>query len=115
MKIVKIFSVNEQVEHVIALTTDLETHLHPVKGCCLKELGGFERSEQISEKDKNIFKLHILRSNQVFLNKNYMHSILQATMQYLFIFIILTFFNITRGNRPQNYLLLCLLWCSYSF
>ena len=55
MKVVKIFSVNEQVEHVVALTTDLETHLHPVKGCCLKELGGFERSEQISEKDRNIF------------------------------------------------------------
>ena len=66
MKVVKIFSVNEQVQHVVALTTDLETHLHPVQGCCLKELGGFERSEQISEKDKNIFKLHILRSNQIY-------------------------------------------------
>lgn len=53
MKVVKIFSVNEQVQHVVALTTDLETHFHPVKGCCLKELGGFERSEQISEKDNN--------------------------------------------------------------
>ena len=48
MKIVKILSVYEQVEHVVALTTDLETHLHPIKGCCLKELSGFERSEQIS-------------------------------------------------------------------
>ena len=44
-----------------------------------------------------------------------MHCILQATMQNLFVFIFLTFFNTTRGNRPQNYLLLCFLWCSYSF
>ena len=44
-----------------------------------------------------------------------MHCILQATMQNLFIFIILTFFNITRANRPQNYLLICFSWCSYSF
>lgn len=75
MKVVKIFSVNEQVEHVVALTTDLETHLHPVKGCCLKELGGFERSEQISEKDKNIYKLDILRSNQVLLLPKTFHKV----------------------------------------
>ena len=52
---------------------------------------------------------------KVLLWKNYMHFILQATMQNLFVFIFLTFFNTTRGNRPQNYLLLCFLWCSYSF
>ena len=44
-----------------------------------------------------------------------MHCILQATMQNLFIFIIWTFFNITRGNRPQNCLLLSFFWCSSSF
>lgn len=44
-----------------------------------------------------------------------MHCILQATMQNLFIFITLTFFDITKGNRPQNCLLLSLFWCSYSF
>lgn len=75
MKVVKIFSVNEQVQHVVALTTDLETHLHPVKGCCLKELGGFERSEQISEKEKNIFTLHILRSNQILLLPKTFHKV----------------------------------------
>ena len=75
MKVVKIFPVNEQVQHVVALTTDLETHLHPVKSCCLKELGGFERSEQISEKDKNIFKLHILTSNQILLLPKTFHKV----------------------------------------
>ena len=30
-------------------------------------------------------------------------------------FIILTFFDIPRGNRPQNCLLLSFFWCSYSF
>lgn len=75
MKVVKIFSVNEEVQHVVALTADLKTHLHPVKSCSLKELGGFERSEQISEKDKNIFKLHILRSNQILLLPKTFHKV----------------------------------------
>jgi len=39
--------VNQQVQHVVALTANLKSHLYPVQGCCLKELGGFERSEQI--------------------------------------------------------------------
>ena len=52
MKIVQILTVNEQVEHVVALAANLETHLHPVKGCCLEELGVFEGSEQISGKKK---------------------------------------------------------------
>ena len=49
MEIVEVLSVNQQVQHVVTLATNLKPHLHPVKSCCLKELGGLERSEQISE------------------------------------------------------------------
>lgn len=52
MKIVKVLSVNQQVQHVVALATNLKPHFHPVKSSCLKELGSLERSEQISETRK---------------------------------------------------------------
>lgn len=45
MKIVEVLSVNQQVQHVVTLATNLKPHLHPVKSCRLKELGGLERSE----------------------------------------------------------------------
>lgn len=71
-------------------------------------------------KGKEAFFYHpiftvILPKRSESITKNYMHCILQATMQNLFIFITLTFFDITKGNRPQNCLLLSLFWCSYSF
>lgn len=49
MQIVEIFTVNKKVEHVVALTANLQPHLHPVQLRGLKELGGFEGTEQIPE------------------------------------------------------------------
>lgn len=47
MQIVEVFTVNEKVEHVVALAANLESYLHPVQLCGLKEFGGFEGAEQI--------------------------------------------------------------------
>lgn len=47
VQIVEIFTVNEKVEHVVALAANLQPHLHPVQLCRLKEFGGFEGTEQI--------------------------------------------------------------------
>ncbi len=48
MKIVEIFAVNKQVEHVVALPAHLQSRLNPVECGRLEELGRLERSEQIS-------------------------------------------------------------------
>lgn len=47
MQIVKVFTVNEKVKHVVALAANLQPHLHPVQLRGLKEFGGFEGAEQI--------------------------------------------------------------------
>jgi hypothetical protein len=39
MKIVEVFAVNEQVEHVVTLPAHLQSHFQPVKRRCLKKLG----------------------------------------------------------------------------
>ena len=38
---------NQKVQHVITLPTNLQTSLYPVQPSCLEELGGFELSEQV--------------------------------------------------------------------
>ena len=38
---------NEQVQHVVALTADLQTCLHPVEPCGLEELRRLQLTEQI--------------------------------------------------------------------
>lgn len=45
MEIVEILTMNQEIEHVVALTADLKTNLHPVKGCRLEELSGLEGTE----------------------------------------------------------------------
>ena len=55
MQVVEVLSVNEQVQHVVSLTTNLQPNLHPVQLCGLEELGRFERSEEVSVKKKDYF------------------------------------------------------------
>lgn len=50
VKVVEVLPVDEEVEHVVSLTTDLEPHLHPVKLSRLEKLGLFERPEKVPEK-----------------------------------------------------------------
>lgn len=47
MQVVEILTVNQQIEHVVALPANLQTHFHPVQLGGLKELGGLEGAEQI--------------------------------------------------------------------
>ena len=53
MQVVEVLSVNEQVQHVVSLTTNLQPNLHPVQLCGLEKLGRFERSEEVSVKKKD--------------------------------------------------------------
>ena len=47
MEVVEVLAMDEQIEHVVALTTNLEANLNPVKLSRLEELCRFERSKQI--------------------------------------------------------------------
>ena len=49
VQVVEVLAVDKQVQHVVALLTDLQTHLHPVQRRRLEKLGRLERSEQVSE------------------------------------------------------------------
>merc|ERR1712223_950011 len=48
MQVIQIFSMNQQIQHVITLSTYLKAHFYPIQSRRLKEFGGFKRSEQIS-------------------------------------------------------------------
>lgn len=48
MQVVEILAMNQQVEHVVALSAHLQRRLHPVERGRLEELGRLERAEQIS-------------------------------------------------------------------
>lgn len=48
MEVVQVLAVDEEVEHVVALSAHLQAHLHPVQLGRLEELGRLERSEEIS-------------------------------------------------------------------
>lgn len=50
MQVVEVLTVDEQIEHVVALPAHLQAHLHPVQLGGLKELCGFEGAEQIPER-----------------------------------------------------------------
>ena len=48
MEEVEILSVNQKIEHVVALATDLETSFNPVQFCQLEELCLLESFEKLS-------------------------------------------------------------------
>lgn len=48
MEVVQVLAVDEEIEHVVALSAHLQAHLHPVQLGRLEELGRLERSEEIS-------------------------------------------------------------------
>ena len=47
MKVVEVLAMNQQVQHIVSLSTDLKSNFHPVQRRRLEELGRFERPEQI--------------------------------------------------------------------
>ena len=48
MEVVEVLSVNQQVQHIVALSAHLQTCLHPIQAGGLEELGGLEGPEQIT-------------------------------------------------------------------
>lgn len=49
MQVVEVLTVDKQIEHVVALPANLQTHFHPVQLGRLKELCSLERAEQVPE------------------------------------------------------------------
>lgn len=58
MEVVQVLAVDQQVQHVVTLPTYLQTNLHPIQSCRLKELCGFKGTEEIPE------KIHIYCNSQ---------------------------------------------------
>ena len=50
MEVVQVLAVDEEVEHVVALSAHLQAYLHPVQLGRLEEFGRLERSEEIPVK-----------------------------------------------------------------
>ena len=46
MQVVELLTVDEQIEHVVPLTTNLQPDLHPIQLCALKEFGRLETFEE---------------------------------------------------------------------
>lgn len=42
MQVVEVLTMNQQIEHVVALTTDLQSSFHPIESGGLEEFGRFE-------------------------------------------------------------------------
>lgn len=55
MQVVEILTVDQQIEHVVALPAHLQPHFHPVQLGGLEELCGFEGSEEVpgSQQEEN--------------------------------------------------------------
>jgi len=49
MQIVQILSMDEQVQHVVALAQHLQSNFHPIQRGRLEELGRLEGAEKITE------------------------------------------------------------------
>lgn len=47
VQVVEVLSVNQEVQHVVTLSADLEPHLNPVQLCGLEEFGGLEGTEKV--------------------------------------------------------------------
>ena len=51
VEVVQVLAVDQQVQHVVTLTTHLKPRLHPVQLGGLEELGRFEGAEQIPDQE----------------------------------------------------------------
>lgn len=60
MQVVEVLAVNEQIEHVVTLSADLQADLHPVQLGGLEKLCCFERAEQIpkTQRRQKVYTKH---------------------------------------------------------
>ena len=54
MKVIQILTMNQQIQHVVTLSANLKTNLHPVQSGGLKELCCFEGAEQVPKSNQSI-------------------------------------------------------------
>lgn len=52
MEVVEVLAMDQQVQHIVTLTTDLEPRLHPVQFRGLEELGSLEGPEQVPDRER---------------------------------------------------------------
>lgn len=45
MQVVEVLTMDEQIEHVVALSANLQANLHPIQLCGLEELCGLKGAE----------------------------------------------------------------------
>lgn len=50
MQVVEVLTVDKKIEHIVALSADLQPHFYPVQLCGLKELGGLEGAKEVPER-----------------------------------------------------------------
>ena len=61
MEVVEVLAMYEEVQHVVSLTADLQSHLNPVQLCTLEKLGGLEWPEQVPDNyimQQDVFQKH---------------------------------------------------------
>lgn len=63
MQVVEIFTMNQQIQHVVTLATHLQSSLDPIQCGRLKEFGCLKRSEQISVRWKMVkINSHLIKN-----------------------------------------------------
>lgn len=65
MQVVEILTVDQQIEHVVSLPANLQTHFHPVQLGGLKEFGGLEGAEQIPARHQRENQINELTSASI--------------------------------------------------
>lgn len=58
VKVVQVLSVDQQVQHIVALATDLQAHFHPVQLRRLEKLCGLEGAEQVPGESREYNRLN---------------------------------------------------------
>lgn len=72
VQVVKVLSVNQQIQHVVTLSAHLESDLHPVQLRGLKEFGGLEGTEKVPmDKQKKKENIYIPFLKELWLKKIY--------------------------------------------
>lgn len=57
VKVVQVLSVNQQVQHIVALATHLQAYFHPVQLCRLEKLCSLEGAEQVPGESRDCYQL----------------------------------------------------------
>lgn len=65
VKIIQVLSVDQQVQHVVALATHLQANFHPVQLGRLEKLGSLEGAEQVPGESRDHNQLNPLHRSAV--------------------------------------------------